>query len=155
MRGALLFWAAVGRVEMGGSAPYVETTLLEVKMNSHSCEHWRSNGNNWSSASLVANPGEILRGSEDPHVTQYASRNFAIEREETRQRQNILIVLKLISNESSLQADGPCVAHVAKLNVNLVLRYLCNPQALQSWIGRKSSDCAFGHKVFTGKLQSL
>src|SRR6266481_4996085 len=115
-------------------------------MNSHSCEHRRSNGDNWSSASLVAHSGEILRGSEDPHVTQYAARNFAIEREETGQRQNILIVLKLISNESSLQADGPCVAHVAKLNVNLVLRYLCNPQALQSWIGRKSSDCAFGQK---------
>src|SRR6266446_3755054 len=104
-------------------------------MDSHSCEHWRSDGDNWSSAGLVANPGEILRGSEDPHVTQYASRNFAIEHDETHQRQNILIVLKLISNESSLQADGPCVAHVAKLNVNLVLRYLCNPQALQSCIG--------------------
>src|SRR5260370_36924865 len=138
-----------------GKPPSVETTLLEVKMNSHSCEHWRSNGDNWSSASLVANPGEILRGSEDPHVTQYASRNFAIERKEAGQRQDILIVLKLISNESSLQADGPCVAHVAKLNVNLVLGYLCNPQALQSWIGGKSSDFSFGQKVFTGKFQSL
>jgi hypothetical protein len=104
---------------------------------------------------LVANSGEILRGGEDPHVTQYASRNFGIEREEPGQRQDILIVLKLISNESSLQADGPCMAQVAKLNVNLVLGYLCNPQALQSWIGRKSSDRAFGQKVFTGKLQSL
>src|SRR5260370_27788024 len=115
-------------------------------MNSHSCEHWRFNGDNWSSASLVANPGEILRGSEDPHVTQYASRNFAIEREETRQRQNILIVLKLISNEASLETDGPSVAHIAKLNVNLVLRYLGNPQALQNWIGRKFSDRALGQK---------
>src|SRR5258708_11451671 len=77
-----------------GDVLRILATLLKVKMDSHSCEHWRSNGDNWSSASLVANPGEILRGSEDPHVTQYASRNFAIEREETRQRQNILIVLK-------------------------------------------------------------
>src|SRR6267378_4461452 len=107
---ASCFFATYWPLGIGVNPPSVETTLLEVKMNSHSCEHWRSNGDNWSSASLVANPGEILRGSEDPHVTQYASRNFAIEREETRQRQNILIVLKLISNESSLQADGPCVA---------------------------------------------
>jgi hypothetical protein len=50
-----------------------------------------------------------------------------------------------------LQADGPCVAHIAKLYVNLVLRYLGNPQALQSWIGRKFSDRALGQKVFSGK----
>src|SRR6266478_2892449 len=124
IRRVLFFWPRIGHLELG-EPPSVETTLLEVKMNSHSCEHWRSNGDNWSAASLVANPGEILRGSEDPHVTQYASRNFAIEREETRQRQDILIVLKQISNESSLETDGPSVAHIAKLNVNLVLRYLC------------------------------
>ena len=116
-------------------------------MNSYSCEHRRSNSANRSSARLVKNSGEILRGNENPHVTRYASRNFAIEREETRQPQNILIVLKLISNEASLQADGPSVAHIAKLYLNLVLRYLGNPQALQSWIGRKFSDRALGQKA--------
>src|SRR5260370_19265850 len=105
IRRVLFFLATYWPLGIGVNPASVETTLLEVKMNSHSCEHWRSNGDNWSSASLVANPGEILRGSEDPHVTQYSSRNFAIAREETRQRQNILIVLKLISHAASLQAD--------------------------------------------------
>src|SRR5262249_25404207 len=97
-------------------------------------QHSRSDSQQWSAADFVTRSGDVRGRGKKGSLRGHTTRDLRIQGEEGCERKDILIIVKLLSDESSLHACTPIAVSVIELDIHLVPWHLRNPKLLKGCI---------------------